>query len=189
MRAAPRSGSFLACSSICFVSPPSLGAVDEARVELAVGRGDRLGRLPQVLDVVQRVVEAEDVDAALGRARNEPAREIASDGARADEEAATQRHAERRLRPRLERPDPFPGALDSAAHRTVEDASAGDLERGEPDPVEELGELQEVGRRHAPGQRLLAEQADGRIDERGHDERVTLASRRARCSGLREGRP
>ena len=93
MRAAPSSGSFLACSSICFVSPAVLGAVDEARVELAVGRGDRLARLAQVLDVVQRVVEAEDVDPALRRARDEPAREVASDGARADEEAAAERHA------------------------------------------------------------------------------------------------
>ena len=120
-------------------------------------------------------MEAEDVDPAFCRARNEPAREIASDGARADEEAAAERHAERRLRPRLERPDPFPWALDPAAYRAVEDASTGNLERGEPDPVEELCELQQLGGRHAPGQRLLAEQADGRVDELRHVERVTLS--------------
>ena len=114
-----------------------LGAVDEARVELAVGRGDRLARLAQVLDVVQRVMQAEDVDPAFRRARDEPAREVASDRARADEEAAAERHAERRLRSRLERPDPLPWALDPAPYRAVEDASAGNLERGEPGTVEE----------------------------------------------------
>ena len=55
----------------------------------------------------------------------------------------------------------------------VEDASAGNLELREPDAVEELGEPQEVGGRHPPGQRLLAEQADSRVDERRHEERVT----------------
>ena len=42
-------------------------AVLEARVELAAGVEDRLGRDAQVVDVVERVVEPEDVDAALGR--------------------------------------------------------------------------------------------------------------------------
>src|SRR5207244_11414048 len=133
------------------------GAVDEAGVELAAGRGDRLPRLAQVLDVVQRVVQAEDVDAVFRCARDEPPREIASDRPRADEEAAAERHAERRLRPRLERPDPLPGALDPAAHRAVEDASAGNLERSEPGTVEKRCQVEEVGRRYAPGQGLLAE--------------------------------
>ena len=150
-------------------------AVDEARVELAVGRGDRLARLAQVLDVVQRVVQAEDVDAALRRARDEPAREITSDRTRADEKAAAQRHSERGLRPCLEGPNPLPGALDPAPYCAIEDPAAGHLERRKPGPVEELGELEEVGSRHAPGQRLLAEQANSRIDERRHAERVTLS--------------
>jgi hypothetical protein len=84
-------------------------AVDQARVELALGGHDRLARLAQVRDVVQRVVEAEDVDPALGRAGDEAAREVAADRARADEEAPAKRHRERRLRPRLERADPLPG--------------------------------------------------------------------------------
>ena len=49
-------------------------AVDEPGVELAAGGGDRLGRLAQVRDVVQRVVQAEDVDAVLGRRGDEAAR-------------------------------------------------------------------------------------------------------------------
>ena len=152
-RAAPSSGSFFACSSELLRLPAAPGAVDEAGVELAVGRGDRLARLAQVLDVVQRVVQAEDVDAALGRAGDEPAREVAADGVRADEEAAAKRHAERRLRPRLERADPLPRALDAAPDGAVEDAAAGNLEVREPGPVEELGESRRsaVGMRPASG--------------------------------------
>ena len=92
------------------------GAVDEAGVELAAGGGDRLAGLAQVRDVVQRVVQAEDVDPALGRGGDEAAHEVAADRPRADEEAAAQRHRERRLRARLERADPLPRALDAAAH-------------------------------------------------------------------------
>ena len=43
-----------------------------------------------------------------------------------------------------------------------------------PGAVQELGEPQEVGRRHAAGKRLLAEQPDRRVDERWHEERVAL---------------
>ena len=64
------------------------GAVDEPGLERAAGGGDRLGGLLQVRDVVERVVEAEDVDPVLGRARDEAAHEVAVDGPRADEEAA-----------------------------------------------------------------------------------------------------
>ena len=41
------------------------GAVDETGVEFLAGLRDRLARLAQVLDVVQRVVEAKDLDPAL----------------------------------------------------------------------------------------------------------------------------
>ena len=106
----------------------SAGAVDEARVELALRGHDRLARLAEVLDVVQRILEPEDVDPALGRARNEAAREVTAHRTRADEKSPTERHAERRLRPRLERADPLPRALDPAAHGRVEDPTARDLE-------------------------------------------------------------
>ncbi len=56
-------------------------AVDQARVELALRRHDRLARLTQVRDVVERILEPEDVDAALGRARDESPREVAADRA------------------------------------------------------------------------------------------------------------
>ena len=163
-------------------------AVDQARVELALRRDDRLARLTQVRDVVERILEPEDVDAALGRARDESPREVAADGARADEEAAAERHPERRLRAGFQRTDPLPGALDAAPDRRVEDTPSGNLEIREAGAVENLGEPEQVGGRDPPGQRFLAEQADRRIDERRHPERVTRP-RPARCTGLRAGRP
>ena len=63
-------------------------AVEQPRLELLPRADDRLGRLTKVVDVVQRIVEPEDVDAALGRARDETPRKVAADGARADQEPA-----------------------------------------------------------------------------------------------------
>ena len=130
-------------------------AVNEAGVELLACGDDRLARLTQVRDVVQRVVEPEDVDAVLGRRGDEAPHEVRADGARADEKAAAQREAERRRRPSLQRPDPLPRALDAAPDGRVEDPAAGDLEAGEACRVEHLGEPQELGRRHLAGERLL----------------------------------
>ena len=59
---------------------------------------------------------------------------------RADEEAAAHREHERRLRPRLDRADALPGALDAAADGGVERAAARDLEVGVAGAVEDLGE-------------------------------------------------
>ena len=145
-------------------------AVDEARVELALGGHDRLARLTKVLDVVQRILEPEDVDPALGRARNEASREVTAHRTGADEKSSTKRHAERRLRPRLERADPLPRALDAAAHGRVEDPTARDLEVREAGAVEQLGQAEQVGGRHPPGQRLLAEQANSRVHESRHEQ-------------------
>src|SRR5262249_59235060 len=55
------------------------GAVDEAGVELPFRAGDCLSGLPQVGDIVQRVVQAEDVDPALGCGGDEPTSEIRAD--------------------------------------------------------------------------------------------------------------
>ena len=143
-------------------------AVQEPRLELGARADDRLRRLAQVVDVVQRVVQAEHVDPALGRARDEPPREVAADRARPDEEAPAQRQGERRPRASLQRPDALPRALDAAPDGRVEDAAAGDLEVGEAGSVEELCEPQQVGRRHQAGERFLAEHADRRVDEARH---------------------
>ena len=50
----------------------------------------------------------------------------------------------------------------------VEAAAAGDLEVREAGPVEDLGEPELVGGRHPARERLLAEQADGRVGEGRH---------------------
>ena len=149
------------------------GAVDEAGRELGARIGDRLGGLAQVRDVVQRVVEPEDLDAVLRRRGDEPADEVRVDRMRADEEAAAQRHRERRLEPVAERTDPLPRALDAAPDGGVEHAAARNLEVAEAGVVEDLRDAKQVGRRNALGERVLSEQANGRVDERGHDRTLT----------------
>ena len=144
------------------------GAVDEPGVELTAGRGDRLGCLAQVRDVVQRVVQTENLDAVLGRRRDETAHEIGPDGPRADEEATAQRQSQRRLRPGLERADPLPRALHSAPHGAVEHAAPRNLQACEARAVEDLGDLEDRSGGNPPGQRLLAEQADRGIDQYRH---------------------
>ena len=149
------------------------GAVDEAGRELGARIGDRLRGLAQVRDVVQRIVEAEDLDAVLRRRGDEAADEVRVYRMRADEEAAAQRHRERRLEPVAERTDPLPRALDAAPDGGVEDASARNLEVAEAGVVEDLRDAKKVGRRNALGERVLSEQANGRVDERGHDRTLT----------------
>ena len=144
-------------------------SVEQPGVELASGGDHRLGGDAQVPGIVQRIVEAEDVDPARRGARHEPAHEIVADRPRADEERAADREHQRRLRARLDRADPLPGALDSAADGGVERASAGDLEVGVAGAVEDLGEAQQLGGGHRAGERLLREEADRGVDEPWHD--------------------
>lgn len=106
---------------------PPAASVEQARVELTPGRDHRVGRDLQVPGVVQGIVEPEHVDSALGGARHEAADELVADRPWADEEPATDGEHERCRRPRLQRPDPLPRALDSAPHRRVERAAARDL--------------------------------------------------------------
>ena len=54
-------------------------AVDEPGVEFLARVRDRLARLAQVLHVVERVVQAEDLDPALGGGRDETPDEVAPD--------------------------------------------------------------------------------------------------------------
>ena len=130
-----------------------------------------------------------------------------ADRTRADEEASAQRDPERRRDAGLDRADPLPRTLDATPHRGVEDAAAGDLEAREPCLVEDLGDAQDLGRGQAPGERLLREEPDRRVDELGHgldlsdlshavdaDEAASAPNggcglRRGRCSGLRADRP
>ncbi len=147
--------------------PP--GPVDEAGVESASDARNRRSRLAQVGDVVQRVVQPEDLDAVLGRAADEPPDDIAADGSRAHEEAPSQRDPERRRHARLDPADALPRALDTPAYRRVEDAAPRDLEAGEPGVVEDVGNAEDLRRREAPGEGLLREEPDSRVDELRHD--------------------
>ena len=125
-------------------------------------------------------MQPEDVDAVLGRRRDEAPGELAVDRPGADEEAPAQREPERRLDPRLDRADPLPRALDAAADRAVEDAAAGDLEVGEPGSVEDLGEPEQLGGRHRSRERVLPEQANRRVDQLRHARDLIAAVKRAR---------
>ena len=70
-------------------------AVHEPYGKLFFRRSNRLGSLPKVRKVVQRIVEPEDVDAAGGRAPDETTDKIPRKRSRTDEEAATQRNSQR----------------------------------------------------------------------------------------------
>ena len=144
------------------------GAVDEADVELLACGEDRLTRLEQVRDVVERIVQPEDVDAVVGRARDEAAHDVGRDGSRARQEPAAQREPERRRRPRVDRSDALPGALDRETDGRVEHAAARDLEICESGPVEDLGDAQHLAGRQLAGERVLREQANSRVDDLGH---------------------
>ena len=87
----------------------------QAAARLAHGRRRR----GEVLDVVQRVVQPEDLDAALGGAEDEAAHQVVGQRPRADQEPAAQRHLQRRLASsaRLSAADPLPRALDCPAGR------------------------------------------------------------------------
>ena len=103
--------------------------------------------------------------------------DVGRDRARADEEAPAQRDPERRRRARVDRADPLPRALDAAPHRRVEDAAARDLEAGEPGAVEDLRDAEDLAGRDAPGERLLREQPDRRVDELRHGPDLPRAPR------------
>ncbi len=149
-------------------APARRVAVDEPGVHERPGLAHGGDRADEVVDVVQRIVQAEDVDARLGRAQDEAAHEIGVGRARADQERAPQRHHERRRRARLERADPLPRALDRSLDGAREAAAARHLERGVPGVVEILGEAQDARGRDAPDERLLREQPDRRVDEASH---------------------
>ncbi len=130
---------------------------------------DRVARLAEIRDVVQRVVEPEDLDAVLGRARDEAGDDVAADRLRPDEEASAERDPERRRDTRLDRADPLPGRPGTPADGRVEHAAARDLETREPGLVEDLGNTQDLGARQGACEGLLREEANRRVDELRHD--------------------
>src|SRR5207244_10036495 len=129
---------------------------------------DRVRRLPQVRDVVERIVQSEDIDPVLGRGGDEPADEVVVDRSRPHEQPTAQRQAERSLDVALQGADPLPRALDPPADSTVEAASTRDLEICEAGSVEDLCDPALPGGTQPPRERLLPEQADRRVDKRRH---------------------
>ena len=159
------------------------GAVDEPDVELLPRGHDGLPGLTEVRDVVERIVEAKDVDAVVGGTGDEPAHDVRRDGARADEEPPAKRQAERRRRPRIDRPDPLPRALDGSPDGRVEYAASRDLEVGEPRTVEDLRDPQHLAGGQLARERLLRQQTDRGVDDFRHsgwDLIVALGVRRRR---------
>src|SRR6476661_1968151 len=131
-------------------------------------RCDCSGGFTEIRDVVEGIVKPEDVDSALRGGRDESADEVVVDRPGADEEAASKRQAERCLDIRLQRSDALPGALDASTHRTVEATATRDLEVGEPGAIEDSRDVQLLGSRKPPGERLLPEQANSRVGKRRH---------------------
>ena len=146
-------------------------AVDETCVELATGGDDRLTGLAQVRDVVQRIVQAEDIDPVRRRRCDEAAHDIGAHRLRADEEAAAQSDPERRRRARVNRTDPLPRALHPAPHGRIEHAAAGDFEARKPCKVEDRGDPQHLAGRHLAGEWLLREQPNRRVHKLRHSAR------------------
>ena len=145
-----------------------LAPVEEAAVELATGLADRVGGDPQVVDVVQWIVQTEHIDSARGRTLDEPAYELVRHRPGADEEPAPNGKSERRLHAGLHCADPLPWALDAPPDAGVEDTAARDLEIGEARLVENFGETQQLRSRHRSGERLLREHTDRGVDEPRH---------------------
>ena len=143
---------------LCVAGTP--GAVDQAALQLLAGCEHGVGRRAQVVDVVHRIVEAEDVDAVGRRAGDEAADDVVLDRMRADQEATAKCKCQRRLGAHLDRADALPGTLHAAPDRRLEAAATGDVQIGEAGAVEQLGKLVQVARGDAPGQRLLTEQAN-----------------------------
>ena len=79
IRSAPRAALRRALSSR-WSSRVRQPAVDEADVQAHARLAHGLGRARQVVDVVERVVQPEDVDARLGRAEDEAAHEVGLGG-------------------------------------------------------------------------------------------------------------
>ena len=171
MRAAPISSirSAVSTSASCRLEPYSRPASNSRPAEVTASAATL-----QVVGVVQRVVQAERVDPARSGARHEAAHEIVADRPRPDEEAAAHREHERRRRPRPDRSDPLPRALDAPADGRVERPAAGDLEIGVSRTIEDLGQPQQLCGRHRPRERLLREHPDRGVDQSRH-QRGTLA--------------
>src|SRR5439155_10274856 len=142
--------------------------VHEPYGKLFLRRPDCFGGLAQVGKVVQRIVEAKDIDAAGRGALDESTDEIARERSRTDEEAAAQRDSQRSRAASADGADSLPWALDSTPHGGVEAATAGDFEIRKAGLVEHLRQVEDTRPGSAGSKRFLREEPDGGVDERGH---------------------
>ena len=164
------------------------GAVDEARMKLLARIDDRAAGLAEVGDVVERVVEAEDVDAVLGCAGDEPSHDVFGDRLGADEEATAEGDPERCLRTGAERANPLPRALDSLRTAASNTPPPDTSRHAKPAPsrISAIRRTSPVGT--LPGERLLREQADRGVDELGHEGGPSALTPGGRLAGAREPR-
>ena len=116
-----------------------------------------------VADIVQRVEDAEDVDAVGGGPFDEPFQHIVGIMAIADEVLPAQQHLELGIgHGGAQRAEPFPGIFFEEAQAGVEGGAAPDFQRPIADGVELLGDGQHVFRPHARGQERLMAVAQAR---------------------------
>ena len=125
---------------------------------MLAGLLDRRGRGLEVADVVERVEDAEDVDAVLGRLVDEAAHDIVAVVTVADDVLAAQEHLQRSAHHvLLDQPQALPRVLVEKAQGGVEGGPAPAFQGVEADVVHGLEDGEHVGRAHARGpQRLLA---------------------------------
>ena len=109
-----------------------------------------------VAHVVQRIEDAEDVDAVCGGPFDEPLQHVVGIVAVADEVLPAEQHLQLRIgHGGAKRAQPFPGILFEEAQTGVEGGAAPDFQRPIADGVELLGDGQHVLRPHARGQEGL----------------------------------
>ena len=164
--ARPAGGPCRAPAAGCGMAPENARPAYSVRARLA-HRGRGRG---QVLDVVQRVVQPEDLDAALGGAEDEAAHQVVGQRPRADQEPAAQRHLQRRvvapgMRSARTRSQGLSAPRLTAASKQPPPRH---LERAEAGAVQDLGHLQHAGGRQRADQRGLGQQPEGGVDDPGH---------------------
>src|SRR5450631_2164107 len=110
----------------------------------------------QVAHVVERVVDAEAVDAGVGGHLDKGVDDVVADVAVAGQRLAAQRGDERARRRRLtDRPEPDEGVLSEEAQRRLEGGATEDVESREAAAVERAGDGEGVAAAQAAHQQRL----------------------------------
>src|SRR5450830_1736213 len=140
--------------------------VDHGALEVLAGLLDRRGGGLEVADVVERVEDAKDVHAVLGRLVDEAAHDVVTVVAVADDVLAAQEHLQRRAHDvLLDEPQALPRVFVEKAQLGVERGASPALERVEAHLVHDLEDGQHVGGTHARGPERLVAVAQGRVGD------------------------